>query len=231
MEIHLTNYKNLTILRDDLIEGGSKMRFIHKLLEPNKKGYIYCSMGYGAFQVALSVWCKQNNKKCVIFTPDKKLLDKNTLKLYENGADVKLIKYGYTSVLNKRAKDFNINNDYQILHFGANCEIAIHSISDIMKQIIEKLGYEPKNIYCAVGSGTLLSGILKGTKKSIIHGVIIGKKFNIEHERIKLYKYPKPFSYESKLNIPFNSNKNYDRKVLEIALKHNIPKSFFWNVN
>jgi len=228
--MNIETYNHITILRDDKLIGGTKSRFIKDLLDLNKKGFIYCSLGYGAFQVALSEICKSLNKECHIFSPDKKIKDINSLKVEENNGQVHYIPYGYMSVLNKRAKDFNINNDYQILSFGADSDIAVDSISKTMKDIINHLGYEPDLIYCSVGSGTLLKGILKGTTNSKIKGIIVGKDFNIEHDRVELIKYPKPFKYESKLDIPFQSNKNYDRKALEYALKDN-NKSFFWNVN
>jgi cysteine synthase len=232
-DINLYKYKNLTILRDDKLIGGSKSRFIKDLLDMNKKGFIYCSLGYGAFQVALSQICKEIGKECIIFSPDKKNKDINSKLVIENGGTVNFIPYGYMSVLNKRARDYNDyhNNQYQILTFGADSEEAIDSISKTMKQIITILNYEPQHIYCSVGSGTLLKGILKATEKSIIHGVIVGKDFTIQHERVKLIKYPKKFNYLSKLEIDFQSNKNYDRKALEIALEDNIENSFFWNVN
>ena len=229
--IYLEEYKNLTILRDDKLIGGTKSRFIKELLDPDKEGYIYCSLGYGAFQVALSQICKEVNKKCIIFSPDKKIKDINSKKVIKNGGNVIFIPYGYMSVLNRRAIDYNVEQKYQIVTFGADSNLAIERISQTMKEVFSMLRYEPKNIYCSVGSGTLLKGILKGTTDATIHGIIVGKDFKIDNERVKLIKYPKTFNYESKLEIDFPSNKNYDRKALEFALTDNIDKSFFWNVN
>ncbi len=231
--MNIERYKNLHILRDDKLIGGTKSRFIRELLDDNKKGYIYCSLGYGAFQIALSEICKELKKECHIFSPDKKIKDINSKKVELNLGIVHYIPYGYMSVLNKRAKDFNDynNQEYQILTFGADSEVAVDRISETMEKITAELGFEPSQIYCSVGSGTLLRGILKGTKKSKIKGIIVGKDYDIKHDRVELYKYPKGFKYESKLEIPFESNKNYDRKALEIALEENIDNSFFWNVN
>jgi len=232
MDIVIDKYKNLNVLRDDTINGGSKSRFIKELLETNKKGYVYCSIGYGALQVCLSNICKQENKECIIFTPDKKIKDTNTLKVIENGGHVNFIPYGRMNVLKKRARDFIADNpNYQLITFGADSDLAINKLSDTMTKIIEKLEKEPDDIFCAVGSGTLLKGILKSTKNATIHGVVVGKDFKINNPRVILYKYPKPFSYESKLEIPFESNKNYDRKALEYALLFNGVDTFFWNVN
>ena len=122
--IHLEEYKNLTILRDDKLIGGTKSRFIKELLDPDKDGYIYCSLGYGAFQVALSEICKTINKKCIIFSPDKKIKDTNSKEVIKNGGNVIFIPYGYMSVLNRRALDYNDfnNQKYQILTFGADSD-------------------------------------------------------------------------------------------------------------
>lgn len=230
--MYLERYSDkITILRDDKLIGGTKSRFIKELLDLNKKGFIYCSLGYGAFQIALSEICRELKKECIIFTPDKKIKDPNTIEIMNNGAKVIFVPYGYMSVLNKRAKEFNKDNEYQILSFGGECEIAINRISETMKEIIKELQGEPDNIYCSVGSGTLLKGILKGTSKAIIHGIVVGKEFNINHERVRLRKYPKDFKYESKLNIEFKSNKNYDRKAFEYVLSDNLDNVLFWNVN
>ena len=100
-----------------------------------------------------------------------------------------------------------------------------------METITSRLGKEPSEIYCAVGSGTLVKGILKGTKTAIVTGVVVGKEFNLIHDRLKLIKYPKGFDYLSKYKAPFQSMPNYDLKALEVCMQ--LKKSndvLFWNV-
>ena len=70
--ITLDIYKNITVLRDDLLVGGTKSRFLHLLLDPHKEGYVYASPVYGGFQIALSGVANNINKKAIIFTPERK---------------------------------------------------------------------------------------------------------------------------------------------------------------
>jgi len=230
--ITLDSYKGITVLRDDLLIGGTKSRFLHLLLDPNKDGYVYASPVYGGFQIALSGVAKDLDKSAVIFTPGRKIKHYNTLKAANLGGVIKEIKPGYLSVIQKRAKDFVKDNpNFQYLEFGANYPDAIRLISATMKTITSRLGKEPSEIYCAVGSGTLVKGILKGTKTAIVTGVVVGKEFNLIHDRLKLIKYPKGFDYLSKYKAPFQSMPNYDLKALEVCMQ--LKKSndvLFWNV-
>ena len=89
------------------------------------------------------------------------------------------IKPSYLSVLQKRAKDFAKNHNYQYLDFGADYEETINEIAKTMEKIISIMG-EPSRIFCAIGSGTLAKGILKGTKKAEVWGVQVGKDFKFE---------------------------------------------------
>ena len=40
-------------------------------------------------------------------------------------------------------------------------------IANRTKEIISKLGYEPDEIWCALGSGVLMEGIIRGTTTSL----------------------------------------------------------------
>ena len=106
-------------------------------------------------------------------------------------------------------------------------------IADRMKKVIEVLGKEPDEIWCAVGSGTLLEGILLGTKNAEINGVIVGKEYKNNHPRVlRLIKYPKSFDKESKFKAPFPSMENYDLKAFEYCYKYSslVKDTLFWNV-
>ena len=230
--ITLESYEGITVLRDDLLIGGTKSRFLPLLLNENKNGYVYASPVYGGFQIALSEVAKNVGKKSIIFCAKRKEKHPNTLLASELGSEVVEITPGYLNVVQKRAKDFvNVNSNYQYLEFGANHPIAINSIANTMKTIIKKLGKEPAEIFCAVGSGTLVKGILSGSNNAQVTGIIVGKDFNYEHERLRLIKYPKSFDYSSKYEAPFQCMPNYDLKALELCMQ--LKKSndvLFWNV-
>ena len=64
---------NIIVVRDDFLEGGTKMRFILPYLQKrNEKEFVYASPAFGYAQVALSACCKLLGKKAVIFTAKRK---------------------------------------------------------------------------------------------------------------------------------------------------------------
>lgn len=236
MDIHIDDYKNIKILRDDKLLGGTKSRFIEKILDNQKTGYVYATPVYGSFQIALAGVCKKLNKECVIFCANRKKKHAHTLEVEKLGGVLnETLKGGYLNVVQSKAKKFVSDNPtYQYIEFGGNYDFGIDIISQTMKQVIKKLGKEPDEIYCAVGSGTLVKGILKGTKNAKITGVIVGKDFNFQHERLNLIKYPKKFENISRCKVPFQCMPNYDLKAFEICLErlgeHHNNDVLFWNV-
>ena len=228
--IILERHYGMTVLRDDLLLGGTKSRYLEKIMDPKYKGYVYASPVYGGFQIALAGVCRKLGKKAVIFTPDRKKVHKNTWRVVDLGAEVIGIKPGYLNVLQKRAKDFAKRNNYEYLEFGANYPVTIDAISETMRKITKLMEKEPTSIFCAVGSGTLLKGIIGGTDKAKVYGVQVGKEFNYTHKRFTKIVYPVGFEYESKFKSDFPSMPNYDRKALEVAAQLKDDNTLFWNV-
>lgn len=155
-----------------------------------------------------------------------------TKKALDNGANLKYVKGSYLSVVEKHARDYCEETGAKKLAFGVNDEVCIEMVAIRTRQVIETLGHEPDEIWCAVGSGTLVQGILNGTKTAKIYGVCVGKECTIENRRLTLIKYDKPFEKDSKFKQDFPSSKNYDLKAYEYCVKmSNQNKNvLFWNV-
>lgn len=231
-KIVLQEYEGVIVLRDDLLLGGTKSIFIEDLLNPNKSEYVYATPVYGGFQIALAGVCKRIGKQAVIFCAKRKIPHKNSLTAKAMGAKVYQVPYGYLSNVQSKAKKYCNQNDAQYLTFGADSPLAINAISKRMQAVIRQIGQEPDLIYCAIGSGTLVKGIIKGTKNAKVCGVMVGKECTLKHERLKIIKYPKAFEKISKCQSPFPSCENYDLKAWELLLKTRGKNDniFFWNV-
>jgi hypothetical protein len=80
---------------------------IHKE-NPHIKEYVYASPVYGGFQIAISIFCKNNNIKATIFCAKRTKQHANTLKCIEHGANVVEVPYGYLSVVEKKAIEYCI---------------------------------------------------------------------------------------------------------------------------
>lgn len=278
MSITIEKYDNqagIYILRDDLLPGGTKSILIDSLLvnRDDVNELVYASPCYGGFQIALSIFCKNNNKRATIFCAKRTIRHSNTEICIRNGANIVEVPYGYLSVVEKHAREYirdstlqkkksiSINSEGGVLGepmvplkiaFGANSPESINIIASRAKRVIETFhttyGTPPDEIWCAVGSGTLISGIIQAynemkSKKMDerplkIYGVQVGKEFNdsgSNYPNVTILVYPKPFEYSSKLKVNFPSMPNYDLKAFELCLEHNKnshdnKKVLFWNV-
>ena len=292
MSIVIEKYKNqhgIYVLRDDLLPGGTKSILIDSLLvnHHHVNELVYASPCYGGFQIALSIYCKNNNKKATIFCAKRKIRHPNTEICIQNGANVVEVPYGYLSVVEKHAREYvreprfphtpSLQTKGIILGaggvlvgglaplvplkiaFGANSPENITIIASRAKRVIESFtnfyGKPPDEIWCAVGSGTLISGIIQAvaemqgaqcltpncqapcSKESEgsplkIYGVQVGKEFNgSQFSNVTILVYPKPFEYASKLKIDFPSMPNYDLKAFELCLEYNKNKSNDTNID
>lgn len=230
--ITLEEHQKVIVLRDDLLAGGTKSILMPHIIGEADE-YIYASPVYGGFQVALSLYCKQIGKRATIFCADRIETHRNTVLCMQAGAKVMKVRPGYLSVIEKRAKDYQKSTPGSVkLVFGAKSEQNINLIADRMQQVIQTLGFEPVEVFCAIGSGTLVEGILKGTTTAEVHGVQVGKEYTGRHDRLTVHNYHKDFSDISKIKAPFPSMPNYDLKAWEYCLKYRDENAstFFWNV-
>ena len=213
MSIIIEKYENqngIYVLRDDLLPGGTKSILLDSIIkrgapssDPQLQGgetppfvneFVYASPCYGGFQIALSIFCKNNNKKATIFCAQRKIRHPNTEICIQNGANVIEVPYGYLSVVEKRAREYlreprfphtpSLQTKGIILGaggvlgaqclaplvplkivFGANSPENITIIASRAKRVIDSFteiyGTPPHEIWCAVGSGTLISGIIQ----------------------------------------------------------------------
>lgn len=220
------------MLRDDLLPGGTKSVLLPFMVTPEFNEYVYASPVYGGFQIALSLYCKAHNKKATIFCAKRAELHPNTIKCIEAGANVVQVPHGYLSVVEKAAREYCELTGAKKLKFGAKSEENIDLIAERMRQVTKHLGVEPVEIWCAVGSGTLIEGIIRGTDEAIINGVCVGAEYENGNERVKLYKYHKKFEEKSGFYSEFPSMANYDLKAWEYCNRFGkqIPATLFWNV-
>lgn len=230
-KIVIENHNGVNVLRDDLLSGGTKSVLMPHIVGDAEE-YVYASPVYGAFQIALAIYCKDNNKKATIFCAKRKERHENTVLTEESGAKIMEIPYGYLSVVEARAREYCKETGAQKLDFGGDTAACRLLLMKRMSKIIKKLGKEPDEIWVSVGSGTLISSILMATDKAKIHGVVVGADCKLAHERLTLWQYPKSFAVASKVEAPFKSMPNYDLKAWEYCVKHKTKKGdvLFWNV-
>ena len=242
MSITVEKHNGLLVLRDDLLPGGTKSILMRAIIgnKPHINEFVYASPVYGGFQIALSAYCQQNGKKATIFCAKRNTLHPNTSKCLDHGANVIQVPYGYLTVVEKQARLYCEGKpDVEKIIFGAGTSDNQQLLTQRTLDIFKHIGKEPDEIWCAVGSGTLISGISAACKTAKIYGVQVGAEF-IPPEgshNIQIIKYEKPFDKPSKFKAPFPSVANYDLKAFEKCMEHvskTGPKDnkciLFWNV-
>lgn len=228
----IEQHNGIDVLRDDLLPGGTKSTFLDKILDAGASLYVYASPVYGAFQIALARYCQSLGKQAVIFCAKRQTPHANSLAAKAAGAIVLQVPFGYLSNCQAKAKAYAQAHGGQYLTFGANYPDAISAIASRMRQVSHTLGQEPDEVFCAVGSGTLLKGILQGTDSSRVVGVQVGAAYQGPlPQRAQLMRYPKPFEAHARVVAPFPSCSNYDLKAWEYCLTYKRGKRvLFWNV-
>jgi len=229
MKIEL--HEGVYVLRDDVLPGGTKSVILPHLIKGPAREFVYCSPVYGGFQIALAEYCAAKGLKATIFCAERKVLHANTVRVKAAGANVVQVRAGYLSVLEARAKLYCAERGAVKLPFGAHTPEAVSVIAARMRRVTALIGREPDDVWCAVGSGTLIEGILEGTDAAAVHGVMVGKGYNSMHPRARLMKHPQEFSSECRTLAPFPSMPNYDLKAWQFCRQYKSKGIvLFWNV-
>lgn len=228
----------LWVLRDEFLPGGTKSTYVHDILDRNPAaGYLFSTPPEGGYQIALATACKERGKRCVIVTAHRKEKHAHTLTVKELGGRVFEVKTNaFQSRLEKVGREIAQSDGLFKIEFGANYDFGIETISQRMKAITAKLGREPEEIFCAVGSGTLLKGILRGTEKAKIFAVMVGKNHTLDEfdhqNRVELIRHRLPFQKPLAIKTSFQPNATYEAKAFEVCRqRRNKEKlTLFWNV-
>ena len=222
----IVKYPPFVVVRDDLVFGGTKERALLKWLPNIKhKVLVYASPAHGYAQLALARACLQFNKKAIIFTAHRRILHDRTLEAQEHGAKVHKVPNGYLTVVQKAARVWAQEHGAYLVPFGLDCP-------EFIKALVEEVTttpYMPKEVWCAVGSGTLCRALQQAWPKATVHAVLVGKKDPNIGNAIR-HVYPRPFTSSALDLPPFPSCPEYDAKAWELMRKAGKPGALFWNV-
>lgn len=231
----IEEHNNFYIVRDDLLGGGSKVRFVDYLIKDSKaKEIVYggCpATGYA--QISLPIVCKRCGKKAVLFMANRSLVTRHPYqeRALDEGAEIHWVDNGMLTVTLKRARDYaneDIENRFN-LPLGLEHETVLASIV----RVARSLDVRPTEIWSVGSSGTLNRGLQLAFPDLDCHVVSVGHKMkDRERGRAKLWQSPYKFNQEVKTieRPPFPSVLTYDAKAWSFMLKHARKGALFWNV-
>ncbi len=221
----IQEHNGIFVVRDDLLAGGTKVRALPVLLSGADE-FVYASPVYGFAQIALAHCAARIGKKSLIFCARRKLVHARTLAAYRAGANVFQVDCGYMSVVKARAKEHCQRTGAKLLPFGLDDPRFISELSAVVARSLR--GRQPKEIWCAAGSGVLCRAICAALPSTQVNAVRVGAEPNVG--RAKVWTAPEKFEQDARIKPPFPSCSNYDAKVWQFIKRNASPGAYFWNV-
>ena len=235
--------KSLNIIRDDLLDGGTKVRgllpYMRQIISnnPKKTEFIYPSPVFGYAQVALAVCCKLLEKDCTIFVAKRAQKHPNTKLAESFGATIIEVPFGRLVVVKKRLLDYVYDSPItrQAMPWGLDNEQYRECLKEsITHQFPAYEKIEDVTFWVCVGSGTLFKTLAQAFPKAKFNLVLVGADYTVENEYkekiANVFRAPEKYEQMSKSNPPYPSNKWYDAKLWQFVVKHAKDGDFVWNV-
>jgi 1-aminocyclopropane-1-carboxylate deaminase/D-cysteine desulfhydrase-like pyridoxal-dependent ACC family enzyme len=224
---------NITVLRDDLLEGGSKTRFLPYLIKGADE-IVFAGPFCGGAPLALSVLGRQSGQKITLFYAKRKLWHRKQLAAKKNGANIIEVTPGYMTVNQSRARTYAKEAGALFLPLGFDVPAAEEPFVEFMEKVRKKID-KVDQVWCCAGSGMLARCLGNAFPESEICAVAIGLASRHEAQsfdsNIRMIKSRYRFEQETRAECPFPSCANYDRKAWEVCAKEAKGKILFWNVS
>jgi hypothetical protein len=228
----IENYDGINVVRDDLLDGGTKRRGFNFYIESFSEvdEWVYASPRQGYAQLALAYSCRDYGKKATVTIPKGKRywLTDEAEKI---GANIIEVPMGFLTNIQAKAKQYSIENkNCGLVPFGGDHPIIIEGI----KKVALSMDIEPpKEIWTVMSSGVLSRGLQKAWPDAKVYGVQIGHN-TTEREmgRAETFRSKYKFFQECREidRPPFPSSLTYDSKAWEFIKKHASKGALFWNV-
>lgn len=223
--------EGFTVVRDDLLQGGTKQRGLTNLkLPPGTTEIVYAGPWNGYAQVALAVAAPYYKVKSVCFMTRSDY--ETNIKAKELGGEFVVIPGADLKQLQAAAEKYcNVPSRY-LLPFGfANEEIISTLYNNIKKASTIDLSYEG-TIWLVGGSATLLNVLERIYEKANFSVVQVGKTIWPDQisTRTKIYNAPEKFYDDAITPPPYPSARKYDAKCWQFVKQFGKPNDIIWNV-
>ena len=219
----LQELDGLTVVRDDLLPGGSKRRVIGAVLRGATE-FVYASPAYGYAQVALAYTCRDLGLQATVFTAKRAKLHARTLEAKRAGAKIVLVPTGYLSNVQSKAKGYAAASGAMYLPFGFD----LPEVRDGLAQVASDLRLNPPQVFTVAGSGLFSRALQRAWPEADFVAVQVGKAPDIGRARLLIV--PEKFEEDAKVLPPFPSCSNYDAKAWRFIRQLAGPGALFWNV-
>lgn len=223
--LRITEHEGFRIVRDDLVLGGTKARVVAGLMTPDEE-WVYAGPATGYAQLALAVGAVATGARAALFVAKRASPHPISLAAAALGMPVFQVPAGRLSVVTARARSYCEQSGARLLPLGLRLpglDAALASVAAAIEP--------PEEAWVAVGSGSLAAALAEAWPESSIHGVQVGARPRIVHERVTYHASPEPFDRPaSGPRPPVPSVDTYDAKVWRFVVSKGRPGALWWNV-
>jgi hypothetical protein len=220
------------VVREDLLEVGSKARFGSLLIQrlPKRGPIVYVAPRFGFAGISLAYLAKMYGRELILFMPACKRISEHQAVAIEMGAKPMFYRIAAMPNLNKVAKEWAEENRGHFIPLGLKHELVTACIVRTAIRVAEEyeLGDE---FWTAMSTGVLSRGLQIAWPRMQCRGVAVARNIQEgERGRADIYSCPKEFAQDADMPPPFPSASNYDAKVWSFMAEHAPDKALFWNV-
>jgi hypothetical protein len=222
----LAEHEGIVVLRDDLLEGGSKVRVAPRLLASNEE-WVFAGPAQGYAQLALAIACEQEGKRAVFFTAARKVPHPLTAQAMRHGLKVVWVPHGRMSNVQAKARAYCAMTGATHIPLG----LLLPGMEDALAGLARSLPADPREVWVTAGSGTLARACGRAWPDAELHAVQVGMAPRLP-ARCVHHIAPEPFEAPAQLPPPFPSARAYDAKAWRFAatLGRRDGHALFWNV-
>lgn len=224
----------LRVVRDDLIEGGTKRRVLNEILpQIAANEFVYAATPYGYGQWALAISAREIGKKVTIFYHHNEVPSALSLKAKENGANLiavdNIISFQCVEDMAQKYADKSAKRHY----LAAGLDDPL--LTETLGRIISGFDIQAEEVWCAAGSGALSRSLQKAwpqAKHSIVRVRKQGSLYGTlcDPGKASIYEALEEFEEEAKCAPPFPSSPHYDAKLWDFVRTKAGHNALVWNM-
>ena len=235
-DLIIEKHDEFYVVRDDLLEGGSKVRFGDFMVKnlPYKVFAYGGSNKVGWGNISLAYLCRKYGKHAVSFYAARKVPTAHQEKYLEYGGEIRWVKMGMLSVTKAHAKWFVEENPEERMNVPIGLEHD--SVFGSIIKVARNIDVVPDVVWTVGSSGTLSRGLQMAWPYAEFHCIQTGHGMDQE-EAGKAIVHPVKYKFDQAVRKkeelpPFPSAKEYDAKVWKPMMELHDPNkiNLFWNV-
>ena len=224
---------SVSCVRDDLLPGGSKTRFLPFLIPPGTSEVVFGGPFCGGAPVALSVLGQSIGLRVSLFYAARKHLHPRQIAAQAHGAVLHEVPFGYMSNVQAKARAYAQAAGSFFLPLGFDIPAAEDPFVEVMRSVRASVG-SPEQVWCATGSGMLARCLGRAFPDSEIRAVAVGLRSRWSRQEfpanVKVTPASLPFEREARGVAPFPTCPNYDLKAWLRCAEEGRGSRLFWNV-